>query len=122
MTSEPFGTLGLTTCGVQGVADWYSPLFNPATYGDPVYCQSEVVYPRFTIVLLFLMYATALLIPSRALLSAIVHAYANSVLMPPIYGALYYMPLFVIAQALLGGLICASWPPADHRSTPAIYT
>ena len=40
------GSLELGLCATDSIDDWYTTFFNPATYGGPIYCASEAVYPR----------------------------------------------------------------------------
>jgi len=46
LLSEPRGSLGLTSCPVTRLEDWYSMLYNPSpNYTTTLHCTQEMVYP-----------------------------------------------------------------------------
>jgi len=58
LSYDPVGSLTLRGCGVQELADWYTPLFNPVDLGTSgwssgdqlatgggFHCTQEAVYP-----------------------------------------------------------------------------
>lgn len=105
------------------MADWYPIFWNPPTYGEQVYCNAEVVYPRcaslqtplfstfcdscalrrWSIVLLFLLFSAGLVLVVRLPISTLL---ADRKGTPSIFGALYYLPLYAIANAVGAGLFC----------------
>uniref|UniRef100_A0A674N1B8 Jnk1/mapk8 associated membrane protein n=1 Tax=Takifugu rubripes TaxID=31033 RepID=A0A674N1B8_TAKRU len=46
LVTEPVGTLGIRSCRVQMLSDWYTMLYNPSPdYVNTLHCTQEAVYP-----------------------------------------------------------------------------
>lgn len=46
LLTEPVGTLGIRSCRVQMLSDWYTMLYNPSPdYINTLHCTQEAVYP-----------------------------------------------------------------------------
>ena len=51
---DPVGQLGLTSCRVDKVQDWYTFFQNPSpNYEESLHCTQEAVYPFYTMVFVF---------------------------------------------------------------------
>lgn len=108
LLAEPRGHLGLAVCEVQGLADWYPLLHNPApNYGPALHCTHEAVYPRFSIVFVFYGFCLVSMLLLRPVLA--------SKLLPgrgrnSIYAALYFLPTLAFCHSVLGGVVYYSYP------------
>lgn len=46
LITEPVGMLGIRSCRVQMLSDWYTMLYNPSPdYVNTLHCTQEAVYP-----------------------------------------------------------------------------
>ena len=46
LVTEPVGLLGIRSCRVQMLSDWYTMLYNPSPdYVTTMHCTQEAVYP-----------------------------------------------------------------------------
>lgn len=46
LLTEPLGVLGIRSCRVQMLSDWYTMLYNPSPdYVNTLHCTQEAVYP-----------------------------------------------------------------------------
>lgn len=46
LLTEPLGVLGIRSCRVQMLSDWYTMLYNPSPdYINTLHCTQEAVYP-----------------------------------------------------------------------------
>lgn len=108
LLSRPYFNLRLESCGVDRLSDWYPVLYNPTpNYEEKLYCTQEVVYPLYSIV--FIFYAACLL------LLMLVRPWLTSKFLPgrgrtAVYAALYFLPIYTLLHAVLGGLIYYSFP------------
>jgi len=108
LLSDPIGELTLNACGVKRLSDWYPLLFNPTpNYDTKLYCTQEVVYPLYTIVFIFFIFSLFALMLVRPFLSShfLPGRGRNAV-----YAALYFLPVYTLLHAVLGGLIYYSFP------------
>jgi len=97
------GTLSLSSCPVYGVNDWYTVLYNPTSYAGRMHCDSEAVYPRWSIVLFFLTFSTILVMLVRI---PIALKRQPSFDMRLIYSPLYYLPILAVVHIIFSGLLC----------------
>lgn len=108
LLASPRGSLALHACTVQGLADWYPLLHNPSpNYGPALHCTHETVYPRFSIVFVFLGLCLVTMVLVRPFLA--------SRLLPgrgrnSVYAALYFLPMLGLVHAVLGGLVYYTFP------------
>jgi len=108
LLASPRGSLALHACPVQGLADWYPLLHNPSpNYGPALHCTHETVYPRFSIVFVFLGLCLVTMVLVRPFLA--------SRLLPgrgrnSVYAALYFLPILGLVHAVLGGLVYYTYP------------
>ncbi|KAL8622946.1 hypothetical protein ACOMHN_027067 [Nucella lapillus] len=106
--SDPVGTLQIRSCRVEQLSDWYTTLYNPSpNYTDTLHCTQEVVYPLYTIVMIYYAFSLVLMMLFRPFIAyKFVEGRANG----SIYAALYFLPILIITQAVFGGLIYYSYP------------
>ena len=71
-------------------------------------------HPRWSMVFLFMAYATALMVVLRVPVSRLLAAGAGR---SSILGALFYMPFYSIVNGVFGGVICA-FPPSGSCTPP----
>jgi len=108
LLAEPRWQFNIFACEVHGLADWYPLLHNPSpNYGAALHCTHEIVYPRFSIVYVFLGLCLLSMIIIRPLLA--------SKLLPgrgrnSIYAALYFLPIIAFVHSVLGGVVYYSYP------------
>merc|ERR1712037_547808 len=108
LLAEPRWQFTLFACPVHGLADWDPLLHNPSpNYGPSLHCTHEIVYPRFSIVYVFLGLCLVSMIIIRPLLA--------SKLLPgrgrnSIYAALYFLPIIAFIHSVLGGVVYYSSP------------
>lgn len=106
--SDPIGTLELRSCRVQQLSDWYTMLYNPSpNYTDTLHCTQEVVYPLYTMVMIYYAFSLVLMLLLRPFVS---YKFVESRGTKSIYAALYFLPILIITQAIFGGLIYYSFP------------
>lgn len=111
LACEPLGSLALYACPTSSINDWYSLVWNPPSYDAPIFCNSEVVYPRWTVVFMFLMFSAMMAIIVRPVVARqLADGEGNMAL----YGTLYFTPTYCIINAIFGGVICA--PPCRLKS------
>lgn len=106
--SDPVGSLQIRSCRVQQLSDWYTMLYNPTpNYKDTLHCTQEIVYPLYTIVMIYYAFSLVLMMLFRPFIAyKFVEGRANG----SIYAALYFLPILIISQAVFGGLIYYSFP------------
>ncbi|XP_076464087.1 JNK1/MAPK8-associated membrane protein-like [Babylonia areolata] len=102
--ADPVGSLEIRSCRVQQLSDWYTMLYNPSPkYIDTLHCTQEVVYPLYTIVMIYYAFSLVLMMLFRPFLP--IKSVGG-----PIYAALYFLPALIVCQATCGGLIYYSFP------------
>lgn len=108
--SEPMFTFDIHSCGVSGLADWYTYFFNPSPkYEGTLICTQERVYPLQTMVLIFYVFC----VTSMLLLRPFVNERCKSKIEKAplaVYYALYAFPLLAIVHSLFGGLVYFAFP------------
>lgn len=110
LANEPQGSLDLTSCKSEQLADWYTIFFNPKPdYVNTLHCTQEAVYPLYTIVLMYYALSVGLLLLVRPIIS---HQFCDGQGHSSTYAALYFLPSLVVLQASFGGLIYYSYPYA----------
>lgn len=110
LASEPQGSLGLTSCKSEQLADWYTIFFNPKPdYVNTLHCTQEAVYPLYTIVLMYYALSVGLLFVFRPIIS---HQFCDGQGQLSIYAALYFLPSLAVLHAIFSGLIYYSYPYA----------
>jgi hypothetical protein len=103
VNSDPLGSFSLKSCRVHRIADWYTVFFNPSPdYKDTLRCTSEAVYPLYSIVFLFYVFALALLLLVRPF---IVRKVSDKNGSKTIYLTMYLIPGMTLVHAVLGGVI-----------------
>jgi len=103
---DPIGEFQVTSCGSHNISDWYPLFYNPQpNYAEYVHCSHEVVYPLYTIIIVF--YAVADL--SMLVLGLIAHLLKFQV-GKFIYAGLYFYPVLALGHLLLGGVIYSIFP------------
>lgn len=108
LANKPQGSLSLTTCKSLQLADWYTVFFNPKPdHVTTVHCTQEVVYPLYTIVLMYYALSIGLLFLFRPIIS---HLFCDGQGRASIYAALYFLPSLSVIQAVFGGLIYYGFP------------
>lgn len=106
--SKPLGSLQITSCPVERLEDWYTMLYNPSpNYTTTLHCTQEIVYPLYTIVMIYYAFSLLLLMCIRPVISMkFVECKGTS----SIYAALYFLPILIVLQAVFGGLLYYSFP------------
>ncbi|XP_067942215.1 JNK1/MAPK8-associated membrane protein-like isoform X1 [Watersipora subatra] len=108
---RPVGSLELQSCTVESIQDWYPVFFNPLIfYTTRLNCTQEMVYPLYTIVMIFY----ALQVPAMLLLRPI---FSHRLLSKqgvdtcgPIYSALYFLPIMVLVHSIAAGILYYCYP------------
>lgn len=100
---EPYGSLRVRSCPVTKLSDWYSMLLNPQpNYAQKLYCTQEIVYPLYTIVMIYYAFSLLLMMLFRP---AISYKFTQRRGTKSIYAALYFHPILIVLQAVLSGLL-----------------
>jgi len=108
LLSDPIGQFKLSSCGVKKLSDWYPIFYNPVpNYEEKIYCTREVVFPLYSIVFIFYVFSLFSLL--------LVRPWLSSKFLPgrgrnAVYAALYFIPMYTLVHALLGGLVYYSFP------------
>ncbi|XP_074663001.1 JNK1/MAPK8-associated membrane protein-like [Tubulanus polymorphus] len=105
---EPIGEWRINSCGVQKLSDWYTMLYNPSPdYIHTIHCTQEIVYPLYTMVMIYYAICLVLMLIVRPVLSWKV---ANNLGTKSIYAAMYFFPILTVVQAIFGGLLYYAFP------------
>ncbi|KAL4239045.1 hypothetical protein ACF0H5_003749 [Mactra antiquata] len=108
LLSDPMGTLTLRSCPVNRLEDWYSMVKNPSpNYTTTYHCTQEIVYPLYTIVMVYYAFSLLFMMCLRPFVSV---KFVNCLGTKSIYAALYFLPILIMVQAVLGGLLYYSFP------------
>ena len=108
LVSKPIGSFNVTSCPVVQLSDWYTMLKNPSPdYTTTLHCTQEAVYPLYTIVMIYYAFCLAWMLLIRLAIS--IHA-VNNKGKRSIYAALYFLPILIVIQSVLAGLIYYSFP------------
>ncbi|XP_061600087.1 JNK1/MAPK8-associated membrane protein [Cololabis saira] len=112
LLSEPEGQLGIRSCRVQMLSDWYTMLYNPSPdYVSTLHCTQEAVYPLYTIVLIYYAFCLLLMMLLRPLLvKKVACGLGKSDRFRSVYAALYFFPILTLLQAVGGGLLYYAFP------------
>lgn len=106
--SDPFGEFWIKSCPVRRISDWYSMFYNPSPdYVNVIHCTQEIVYPLYTIVMIFYAVSLVCMLIVRPFLSI---KLVNKKGTDSIYAALYFFPMLTVGQAILGGILYYSFP------------
>lgn len=106
--SDPVGSFEIRSCRAQLLSDWYTMLYNPSpNYTDTLYCTQEIVYPLYTIVMIYYAICMVLMMLVRPFLC---YKFMDGRGYKSIYAALYFLPVLIISQAVFGGLIYYAFP------------
>ncbi len=109
LITHPFGQMSFKTCGSSSIADWYPIFFNAKiNFTTTLYCTQEVVYPLYSIVLLFFCCDLLLVLLIRPVVTWNMAA-CRGVDMAS-YIALYFIPLLVFIHAIGAGILYYSFP------------
>lgn len=108
LLSEPMGSFKVRACPVQRFSDWYTMFFNPTPdYADTVYCTQEIVYPLYTMVLIYYTLSLLLMMTFRPWLCYRLSSVQGS---RSIYAALYFLPILIVIHSVFGGIIYYTFP------------
>ncbi|KAK0130943.1 JNK1/MAPK8-associated membrane protein [Merluccius polli] len=104
LVTEPIGMLGIRSCRVQKLSDWYTMLYNPSPdYVTTMHCTQEAVYPLYTMVLIYYAFCLVLMMLLRPLLvKKIACGLGKSDRLKSVYAALYFFPVLTVLQAVGG--------------------
>lgn len=108
LLTDPVGSLMIRSCPVDRLEDWYSMLYNPSpNYTTTFHCTQEIVYPLYTIVMVYYALCLLFMMALRPLISI---KFVDSLGTKSIYAALYFIPILIVLQAVFGGLLYYSYP------------
>ncbi|XP_052273550.1 JNK1/MAPK8-associated membrane protein-like [Dreissena polymorpha] len=108
LLADPLGSLSLRSCPVARLQDWYSMLYNPSpNYTTTLHCTQEIVYPLYTIVMIYYAFSLVFMMCLRPFIS---YQFVDCLGTKSIYAALYFLPILIVVQALLAGLLYYSFP------------
>ncbi|KAL5009253.1 hypothetical protein ScPMuIL_014834 [Solemya velum] len=108
LLTQPLGSLNVRSCPANQLSDWYTMLYNPSpNYTTTLHCTQEIVYPLYTIVMIYYAFSLVLLMLLRPFISC---KFVGSRGTRAIYAALYFLPMLIVIQAVFGGLIYYSFP------------
>lgn len=108
LLSDPLGSLGIRSCPVEKLEDWYTMFYNPSpNYTTTLHCTQEIVFPLYTIIMVYYAFSLLLLMLLRPIISIY---FVESKGTMSIYAALYFLPLLIVLQAVFGGLIYYTFP------------
>uniref|UniRef100_A0A0B6YPL7 JNK1/MAPK8-associated membrane protein n=1 Tax=Arion vulgaris TaxID=1028688 RepID=A0A0B6YPL7_9EUPU len=106
--SDPVGQMKFRSCPVNQFSDWYTLFFNPAPdYYSTVYCTQEIVYPLYTMVMIYYTFSLVFMMLLRPLVSYKLAGCQGS---RSIYAALYFLPILILVHSVLGGVIYYAYP------------
>lgn len=108
LLTDPYGSLQIRSCSVNRLEDWYSMLYNPSpNYTTTFHCTQEIVYPLYTIVMVYYAFSLLFMMCLRPLVSI---KFVDCMGTKSIYAALYFLPILIVVQAVFGGLLYYSFP------------
>lgn len=108
LLSDPIGSLSVKSCSVEKLEDWYTMFYNPSpNYTTTLHCTQEIVYPLYTIVMVYYAFCLLLLMILRPVISL---QFVEGKGTKSIYAALYFLPILIVLQAVFGGLIYYAFP------------
>ncbi|CAG5128076.1 unnamed protein product [Candidula unifasciata] len=106
--SDPVGQMKIRSCPVKQFSDWYTLFFNPSPdYYNTIYCTQEIVYPLYTVVMI---YYTLCLVFMMLLRPFISYKFAACQGSRSIYAALYFLPILILVHSVLAGVIYYAFP------------
>ncbi|XP_005102547.1 JNK1/MAPK8-associated membrane protein isoform X2 [Aplysia californica] len=106
--SEPAGTMNIRSCSVHQFSDWYTMFFNPTPdYSNTIYCTQEMVYPLYTMVLIYYTLSLVFMMLLRPLFAYKLTGCQGS---RSIYAALYFLPILIFIHSIFGGIIYYAYP------------
>ncbi|BFZ11777.1 hypothetical protein BsWGS_14816 [Bradybaena similaris] len=106
--SDPVGQMNITSCPMNQFSDWYTLFFNPSPdYYNTIYCTQEIVYPLYTIVMI---YYTLCLVFMMLLRPFISYKFAACQGSRSIYASLYFLPILILVHSILAGVIYYAFP------------
>ncbi|ESO93614.1 hypothetical protein LOTGIDRAFT_119100 [Lottia gigantea] len=106
--ADPIGPLEIRSCPVNHLADWYTLLYNPSlNYTTTLHCSQEIVYPLYTLGMIYYAFSIALLLIIRPIVSCkLADGRGNK----SIYAALYFLPILIAVNAVAAGLLYYAFP------------
>ncbi|XP_064600207.1 JNK1/MAPK8-associated membrane protein-like [Liolophura sinensis] len=108
LLARPMGTLAVESCSVNKLSDWYTMMYNPTpNYTTTLHCTQEIVYPLYTIVMVYYAFCLIFLMLVRPVIS---HMFMDGRGTKSIYAALYFLPILVVIQAVFAGLLYYAFP------------
>ncbi|XP_071079566.1 JNK1/MAPK8-associated membrane protein-like [Haliotis cracherodii] len=108
LMADPLGSMHIRSCNVNKLSDWYTMLYNPSpNYTFTLHCTQELVYPLYTMVMVYYAISLVLLMLIRPVISyKLVEGRGTK----SIYAALYFLPILIVLQAVFGGLLYYAFP------------
>nr|CAH7733945.1 unnamed protein product [Callosobruchus chinensis] len=104
----PFGSFTIHSCHVRSISDWYTLFHNPMpNFEKKLYCTQEAVYPLYTVVFVFYISCLVAMLTVRPW---VCRRYFPRQSKMSIYAAMYFIPILLLAHAVIGGLIYYSYP------------
>ncbi|KAK6999242.1 JNK1/MAPK8-associated membrane protein [Biomphalaria glabrata] len=105
---EPVGSFEVRSCPVNQFSDWYSMFFNPTQdYYNTDYCTQEIVYPLYSMVMIYYVFSLVFMMLFRPILSYRLQGCQGQ---KSIYAALYFLPILILIHAVLAGVIYYAFP------------
>ncbi|XP_069117426.1 JNK1/MAPK8-associated membrane protein-like [Argopecten irradians] len=105
---DPVGSIFIRSCTVRELSDWYTMLYNPSpNYTTTLHCTQEIVYPLYTISMIYYAFCLVLMMLVRPFVS---YKFVQSRGTKSIYAALYFLPILIVLQAVFGGLLYYAFP------------
>lgn len=105
---DPIGSFKIRSCKVKQLSDWYSMLYNPSpNYTTTLHCTQEIVYPLYTICMIYYAFSLLFMMLFRPLVS---YKCVDTKGTRSIYAALYFHPILIVLQAMFGGLLYYAFP------------
>lgn len=108
--SDPMFSFDIHSCGVSGLSDWYTFLYNPSPrYESTMICTAERVFPLQTMVLIFYVFCVTFMLLLRPFVNEKCKEKIEKAPLA-VYYALYAIPLLALIHALFGGLVYFAFP------------
>ncbi|XP_050406859.1 JNK1/MAPK8-associated membrane protein [Patella vulgata] len=106
--SDPIGPLTIRSCQANHLSDWYTLLYNPSpNYTTTLHCTQEIVYPLYTMVMVYYAFSLVFLMAIRPIVS---YKLVDGRGTKSIYAALYFLPILIVVHAVFAGLLYYAFP------------
>lgn len=110
---KPVFSFKLLSCPVNEFADWYSVFYNPSIdYYTKTDCSQEIVYPLYSLVMLFYVLSVVIMLILRGLAKRLILTNRIYVeyLNKATFAALYFYPIMFIIHVVAAGVIYSTFP------------